>query len=476
MKKTKTIICMMVFMVVQSAMGGVINVPADHATIQDAIDAAFDYDTVVIEPGTYSGGGNINLNFRGKLITVQSTDPGNAGVVSSTIIDCEGLIGSRGFEFGSGESADAAVKGLTVINGKGHLFGGAVYFYNGSNPTISNCVFTGNQAVFGGAIAVGNNDSRPTITGCTITGNTAMVGGGGLYFIGSSPTVSNSLIAGNFAPRGGAIWSQNEGSPVISGCTIAGNRASVWAGGIYCYNASDMEVSNSILWGNVAQMYSEVYVKYMATATSVQFSYCDIQGGQDNIQVDSGCTLGWSQNIDVDPMFVLAGYVDDLRNYVEGDWHLMETSPCIDAGDPGFVAGAGETDIDGNERVSGGLVDIGADEYLKGIEVDIRITPRTLNLSSKGNYINCSIALDGGYDITDIDISTILLHGVVAPESVRYDAEEDKLMIKFDRAGTQELLEGMTGEVSLIVKGKLNNDMDFEGSDTINLIEKGGRK
>jgi hypothetical protein len=468
---------MMVFMAVQSAVGAVINVPGDYEKIQDAIDAAFDYDTVVIEPDTYSGSGNINLNFRGKLITVQSTDPDNAGIVSSTIIDCKGIIGSRGFEFGSGETAEAAVKGLTIINGKGAAFGGAVYCYNGSDPTISNCVFTGNQAIFGGAVAVGNNDSRPTITGCTITGNTAVVGGGGLYFIGSSPTISNCLIAGNFAPIGGAIWSQNEGVPVISGCTIAGNRASAWGGAIYCYNESDMEVSNSILWGNVAQMASEVYIKHMATATTMQFSYCDIQGGEDNILVDSGCLLGWGQgNVDVDPQFVLAGFVDDLRNYVAGDWHLMETSPCIDAGDPGFVAGAGETDIDGNERVSGGQVDMGADEYLKGIEVDIRITPRTLNLSSNGNYINCSIAVNGGYDIDDIDTSTILLHGVVAPESVSYDAEEDKLMIKFDRAGTQELLKGLTGEVSLIVKGELDNGMEFEGNDTINLIEKGGKK
>ncbi len=472
-----TIICMMVFMAVQSAMGAVINVPADYDKIQDAIDAAFDYDTVVIEPGTYSGGGNINLNFRGKLITVQSTDPDNAGVVSSTIIDCDDLMGSRGFEFNSGETSDAAVMGLTIINGKGHVFGGAVYCYNGSNPTISNCVFTGNQAFFGGAVAVGNNNSQPTITGCTITGNTAGTGGGGLFFVGSSPTVSNCLIAGNVASRGGAIWSHNEGKPVITGCTIAGNSASVWGGAIYCYDGSDMEISNSILWGNVARMYSEIYVKYMAMSTSMQFSYCDIQGGQDNIMVDSGCALGWSQNVDVDPMFVFAGYVDDLRNYVEGDWHLMETSPCIDTGDPGFVAGVGETDIDGNERVSGGLVDIGADEYLKGIEVDIRIMPKTLNLSSKGNYINCSIAVENGYSIADIDTSTILLHGVVVPESISYDAEEDKLMIKFDRAGTQRLLEGKLGEISLIVKGELlNNDMDFEGSDTINLVEKGGKK
>lgn len=48
------------------------------------------------------------------------------------------------------------------------------------------------------------------------------------------------------------------------------------------------------------------------------------------------------------------------------DFHLAAGSPAVNAGDPAFVPGSGETDIDGSPRVSGGRVDIGADEATCG--------------------------------------------------------------------------------------------------------------
>ncbi len=45
-----------------------------------------------------------------------------------------------------------------------------------------------------------------------------------------------------------------------------------------------------------------------------------------------------------------------------GDFHLQGTSPAINAGDPAFVPGAGEVDLDGTPRVNGARVDLGADE------------------------------------------------------------------------------------------------------------------
>lgn len=48
------------------------------------------------------------------------------------------------------------------------------------------------------------------------------------------------------------------------------------------------------------------------------------------------------------------------------DFHLGAGSPAVDGGDPAFVPAGGETDIDGSTRVSGGRVDIGADELTCG--------------------------------------------------------------------------------------------------------------
>jgi hypothetical protein len=55
-----------------------LNVPGDHSTIQDAIEVALVGDVIEVGPGTYE-----RIDFKGKKITVKSTDPDPA----ATIID-----------------------------------------------------------------------------------------------------------------------------------------------------------------------------------------------------------------------------------------------------------------------------------------------------------------------------------------------------------------------------------------------------
>ncbi|SVC71299.1 uncharacterized protein METZ01_LOCUS324153, partial [marine metagenome] len=88
-----------------------LNVPGDYATIQDAIDNADDGATVLVTPGTYSGVGNIDLNFEGKAITVISESGPD-----STIIDCGGE--ERGITFEYGEDSTAVFDGFTITNGE----------------------------------------------------------------------------------------------------------------------------------------------------------------------------------------------------------------------------------------------------------------------------------------------------------------------------------------------------------------------
>jgi hypothetical protein len=75
-------------------------------------------------------------------------------------------------------------------------------------------------------------------------------------------------------------------------------------------------------------------------------------------------------NIAVNPNFVQLGHRDFNGTWIEGDYYLLAGSPCIDAGDPDFVPGPNETDIEGRPRVINGRVDMGAYEYEGSSEPD----------------------------------------------------------------------------------------------------------
>jgi hypothetical protein len=157
-------------------------VPSQYPTIQKAINASRDGDVVIVAPGTYTGGGNRDIDFKGKAITVRSEN----GPVSC-IIDCQGTKEEphRGFCFYNGEANDSVVEGFTITNGYAGY--GDVWIF-ASNDTASATGEVEGQSSFywdyvgGGAIACIN--ASPVISHCIIRGNTAgqgyMSGGGGI--------------------------------------------------------------------------------------------------------------------------------------------------------------------------------------------------------------------------------------------------------------------------------------------------------
>jgi len=470
MKPIKTITYFIVLTVAGSAIAAVRYVPQEYATIQAAVNASSNSDVVVVAPARYTGTGNRNINLNGKQIIVQSADPNNPAVVGSTVIDCEGK--NRGFVFYTGETGSSVIRGFTITNGYG-IIGGGLYCYNNSSPSIANCVITANSGVFGGAIACANSKTYPKISNCKITANSASVGGGAVYCNGASPIIKSCVISSNFAPDGGAVYSHNAGNPAIVNCTISGNAASKSAGAVYCYNSSNLLLSNDILWNNTALYAPDLYVANTGAAASAQISYCNVRNS--GVVSDSGCIINWgSGNINTDPRFAGMGTLTLKNTFTGADYHLLKGSPCIDAGNPAYVPEQGETDIDGKPRISGAEIDIGAYETQMPVEVLFEIYPETLNLESNGQWISGIISSAGKYGVSDINTASMVLNDTIRPESVAI--EDGKMLLKFSRSEVQDKLSTAENEAVLNITGKLNNGKDFAGSDTIRIVRPAGKK
>ena len=407
-------------------------VPSQYSTIQAGIDAAVNGDVVIIDPNTYTGTGNRDIDFEGKAITVRSVDPEDPAVVAATIIDCENS--GRGFYFHSGEGPNSIVSGLTIkrakVTGKPAL-GGGIYC-SGSSPTIEKCVITNNHAYgtngsysnkHGGDACGGGiyfSSSSATVTRCTFISNTSEGGGGytiieanaysgdggngaggGIYCETNIPvTVRNCIFQGNRVrggdggdggdyevgpdpgdfitvypgdggdAYGGGIYC-GEDSPVqIIGCSVHGNEAirgnrgegyegddgTSRGGGVY----GSAGIENSILWANTASSSLQIY-------GSPVVSYSDVEGG-----------FSGEGNIDADPCFI---------DPAGGDCHLLFDSPCVNAGNPSYGPVHGETDIDGDNRIIDGRIDIGADEFNPEIPF-LEISPDTFEFEAMQNGPN----------------------------------------------------------------------------------------
>ncbi|MEW6745436.1 MAG: right-handed parallel beta-helix repeat-containing protein [Planctomycetota bacterium] len=378
----------------------VIHVPADTPTIQGAIDAASDGDTVLVAPGIYPE----SIDFLGKAITVQSSHGPQVTIVDAQRTDNRSVV-----FFWHGEGSQSVLEGFTLTNGVGWnvgpmpgngggLFidnaspvvrgnivtgnhvggsGGGIFVSGPASPTIVDNVIESNSALgLGGGIYCGYADFL-VVSGNVISGNVAERGGGLFVHTARDLTLSGNVIRGNVAGEGGGIDLVDTGAVlteclvtgneagnggglyysgiglttlILSGFTIADNTALVHGGGIYERDGFSV-VYSSILWGNEAIGGAQIYVAPEGETGdgTPRLRYCDIEGGW----------WGWGGLfIDQDPRFV---------DPASDDYRLESDSPCIDVGDPGdrFC----RTDVGGHPRqLDGSLdgvqrIDMGAHEF-----------------------------------------------------------------------------------------------------------------
>ncbi len=283
-----------------------------------------------------------------------------------------------------------------------------------SSPTITNNTITGNSALWhsGGIHCL---YSSPTIRGNTITGNAAYYGGG----IGSthaSPTVTNNAITGNSASDGGGIFC-GDLSPTIINNAIIGNSASSDGGGIYCWYSSPT-ITNNTIAGNSASDGGGVFCTgdpHPSLANNaIAFNSSGIWWHSGTPAHRNNCVYG---NTDYDYVGLApgAGDISEDPLFVDrpgGDYHLSPSSPCVNAG-WNEAPGLPSLDMDGEGRIFGGTVDIGADEVWEVIVlIDIKpgVYPNVINLGSRA-LIPVAVLTGGGFDATAVDPTTLAMAG-----------------------------------------------------------------
>jgi len=362
--------------------------------------------------------------------------------------------------------------------GMGCGLGGGIVI-DGGKAILTDCIFSGNSARWGGGMF--HSQGSLTVANCIFSGNFAYSYGGGMVNgSGSIPTtLTNCTFSGNFAySYGGGI--RNSGNATLTNCTFSDNSSMFRGGGIYNSGSGSATLTNCILWGNTAARGPQAE---LGGSSALNISYCCIEGGQAGIY-DPYQGLVWGPgNIEADPCFAEPGYWEDPCNtpdapwddvWVDGDYHLLPDSPCIDAADPNYVAEPNETDLDGKPRVIGSRIDMGAFEYSPPVPAEADIDPDTLNLQSKGKWITCYLCLPEDYNVADIDPNSVLLQDEIEPERFRLDEEEQVAIVKFRHCEVQAILN--VGQVELTISGQLTNGTLFEATDIIRVIDKGGKK
>jgi hypothetical protein len=304
--------------------------------------------TFLTNSAQYGGGANSTILDHCTLVGNSGGFAG--GVESGTLSNCT-LVGNMAHWFGGGTFACSLTD--CVISGNRSWLGGGV-----SGGTLNNCLVSGNSASEGGGVY------SATVSNCVLTGNSAALRGGGAHY----STLNNCLLTGNSASYGGGT-----SVGTLNNCTLVGNSAMSEGGGAYgtdqCFESlCKVTLNNCILYNNTAP----VGANYSYQALKGEFlQYC--------------CTTPLAAkgigNIANAPLFMDAA---------SGNFRLQSNSPCINAGRNADARDG--SDLDGNPRIVGGTVDIGAYEF--------QSPQSALSYAWLQQY---GLPTDGSADLTDPD-------------------------------------------------------------------------
>ena len=333
------------------------------ATIHDAFAAATPGATIVLSNGTHTLSSTLALT---KSVTVR----GVTGHWKDVVLDATSS--RRAVEI---YDSAAALRDLTVKNGRCYYSGAGVYIFDGG--TLTNCRVTANNAIDNSMHGAGVYNVNGTLLGCVIDGN---------YGAGGTPRGLGLLQTGSTALTDRCIITNNVSS---SSSTANGSGAGVWMnGGIVRnsviarnYLSGTSAATSSFATGVTVEggrlencaVYDNFYIGVEQTRvvglnrTGGAVTNCIISGNGDRASIVAnwaGSAGAFSHCFTSPTNGIDGGVSDATRGYIEHDglYVLFTGSPLVDAGANAAWMGAA-TALDGQARVANGTVDIGPLEF-----------------------------------------------------------------------------------------------------------------
>lgn len=244
-------------------------------------------------------------------------------------------------------SSSPVLTNVTITENTVGSSGGGVYNYY-SSPVLKNVRIIQNTAVDNGGGIFNYNGSFPVLTNVYINDNSANYGGGICNHYSSSPVLTNVIILGNNALEGGGIFNKYSCYPVLTNVTMSGNNAGMGGAVMNGDVNSRPQIRNSIIYGNNSGIAGG---NWSITYSLVQGVHSTADGNIDG---------------NINPLFIDASLPG---SETAGDYRLHPRSPVINKGNNNYYSNiekpnlsAITTDLYGNNRFTGGNVDLGAYE------------------------------------------------------------------------------------------------------------------
>ncbi len=288
----------------------VLFVPTQYATIQDAIDAAEDEETIVVFPGTYTE----NIDFLGKEIIVCSDSGADVTTIQASTTTQPVV------RIDSNEPKGTELNGFTIT---GSNYGG-IYCY-GSSARIVNNIIEDNYSSStnnGGGIDL-NYTSSTFISGNVFRYDSAYTYGSAIH----AEYAENDTICYNLIYN---CWGYNEIRCLRSKIAIYNNTIDVDGsrfGGISNQLSDTIDCRNNIIVG-VPDVFAGVYAVgiYAANGGYARVAYNCIYDAP-NGETGGAGIITETGNITGNPLFW--GMPADDPDYYD----IRPFSPCVDAGD-----------------------------------------------------------------------------------------------------------------------------------------------